>query len=105
MTTAKKMSLAAVIAASWIVNGCGGGGDSSLPLGIPPSPAVATLPAFSTATATAATIVPAGVESSVSAFVSFLQGLSASDETSEPSSLSGSFAVPDDETNEPAILG
>ncbi|MBC7609080.1 MAG: hypothetical protein H7228_05805, partial [Polaromonas sp.] len=49
--------------------------------------------------------VPASAGSSVSAFLAYLAGLVTTDETSEPSPIADSFAVPEDETNDPAMQG
>jgi hypothetical protein len=48
--------------------------------------------------------VPDSAGVSTAAFVSFILGLAASDESSEPSTLKESFAVPADETAEPTPL-
>ena len=50
------------------------------------------------------TTVPDSAGVSPAAFVAFLLTLDSSDETSEPLTLSDSFAVPDDETGEPQPL-
>ncbi len=53
---------------------------------------------------TAITEVPDSAGVSTADFVSFILGLSASDESSEPLTLKDSFAVPADETAEPTPL-
>ena len=50
------------------------------------------------------TEVPDSAGISTAAFVSFLLGLSASDESSEPSTINDSFTVPADDTTEPTPL-
>lgn len=50
------------------------------------------------------TEVPDSAGISTAAFVTFLLGLSASDESSEPLTINDSFAVPADDTNEPTPL-
>ncbi len=52
----------------------------------------------------ASTEVPASAGASTAAFLSFLMSLSASNETSEPLSISDTFAVPPDESSEPTPL-
>ena len=52
----------------------------------------------------ASTEVPDSAGISTAAFVSFLLGLSASDESSEPLTINDSFAVPADDTNESTPL-
>lgn len=53
---------------------------------------------------TADNTVPSSAGSSVNAFLDYLAGLNPNDETSEPAALSDSFAVPEDETNDPRVL-
>lgn len=48
--------------------------------------------------------VPDSAGLSTAAFVSFIMGLSATDESSEPLTLKDTFAVPADETGEPTPL-
>ena len=50
------------------------------------------------------TEVPASAGVSGATFISFLLGLSGSDETSEPLTLMDTFAVPADEASEPTPL-
>ena len=52
----------------------------------------------------ASTSVPDSAGVSIAAFFSFIVGLSASDEASEPLTISTSFAVPVDETSESTPL-
>lgn len=52
----------------------------------------------------ASTEVPDSAGVSTAAFVSFIMGLSASDETSEPLTIKDTFAVPAVETAEPTPL-
>lgn len=98
MKTLHRLGSAAVLAASLAVGACGSSDSgSSGAVSSPPAPVGATLPA-------AGTPVPAGAGVSVAAFISFLQGLNGTDETSEPFSIPDSFAVPDDEANDSAAL-
>lgn len=73
------------LAIALIVGGCAGGDDGT---GATVDP----------------TVVPASAGESPAAFMAFLGTLSATDETSEPLTLSDNFAVPDDETNDPQPL-
>ena len=50
------------------------------------------------------TEVPDSAGISTAAFVSYLLGLSASDESSEPLTINDRFTVPADDTNEPTPL-
>ena len=50
------------------------------------------------------TSVPDSAGASIAAFFSFIVGLSASDEASEPLTISTAFAVPADETSESTPL-
>lgn len=52
----------------------------------------------------ASTEVPDSAGISTTAFVSYLLGLSASDDSSEPLTINDSFAVPADDTTEPTPL-
>ena len=52
----------------------------------------------------ASTEVPDSAGISTAAFVSYLLGLSASDESSEPLTINDRFTVPADDTNEPTPL-
>ncbi len=53
---------------------------------------------------TASSEVPDSAGVSTAAFVSFILGMGASDESSEPSTIKDSFTVPADETAEPTPL-
>ena len=53
---------------------------------------------------TSTTEVPDSAGVSTAAFVSFIQSLSTSDESSEPLTIKDTFAVPADETPEPTPL-
>lgn len=53
---------------------------------------------------TAVTEVPDSAGVSTATFVSFILGLAANDETSEPLTIRDPFAVPADETAEPTLL-
>jgi hypothetical protein len=83
MNATKKMLIALAMVAPIVIVGCGGGdsNDNS-----------------QTADTTA---VPESAGTSVAAFMSFLSSLASNDETSEPLTVSDSFAVPADETNDP----
>ena len=50
------------------------------------------------------TTVPASAGASVASFMSFIQGLNPNDETSEPLTISDSFAVPDDEMDDGSVV-
>ena len=52
----------------------------------------------------AATAVPDSAGISVAAFLAFIASLASDDETSEPLTISDTFAVPADEANEPDPL-
>lgn len=94
MKTLQKLGSAAALIAAFAIAGCGSSdsgadGSSGSAGGLPSSGAP----------------VPAGTGASVSAFFAFLQGLSSTDETSQPYTIPESFAVPDDETNGSTPLG
>ena len=55
-------------------------------------------------TAAPATAVPDSAGASAAAFIAFLPGLSAADETNEPLTFKDSLDVPADETSEPQVL-
>jgi hypothetical protein len=80
---------------------CGGGDGSSGLLPVPPTvgngDSSASLPPPGPP-------VPATAGINVSAFISYLAGLSASDEAMEPSPIADNFSVPDNETSDPQIL-
>ena len=56
------------------------------------------------AVALPSTEVPASAAVSTASFFSYLMSLAANDETSEPLTINDSFAVPNDEANEPTAL-
>jgi hypothetical protein len=89
------LSTFALVAAIGLV-GCGNDNDSDddIATGPPPAPAPAPAPAS----------VPDSAGISVAAFVSFLRGLSGTDETSEPLVIRDNFAVPADDSSEPTPL-
>lgn len=86
MNTSRKLMVGAALGVSLLVAGCGGGGDD-----VTPAPS-------------AASSVPDSASASVDSFLNFLLSLSGSDETSEPSTISDSFAVPPAETTDPQVL-
>lgn len=88
-----KLGLLVLLPSALVLGAC----SSSDSIDATPTPVAATLPAAGTPVATA-------VGGSVAAFIAFLQGLSGSDETSEPSPNSDGFAVPPDETNQTQTL-
>jgi hypothetical protein len=53
---------------------------------------------------TGSPVVPESSGVSTDSFVSYIRGLSSDDESSEPSTLTDSFAAPADETSEPTPL-
>lgn len=92
MTNSRHLWGASASAAALALAGCwGGGGDDNTATPTPPTPTVATE-------------VPDAAGVSVTAFVSFILGLAANDESSEPLTLKDTFAVPADETSEPTPL-
>lgn len=100
----KKLNLGYLIALLTVLStlvACGGGDGSSALLPVPPSVGTgggsASLPPPGAP-------VPATAGSNVSAFISYLAGLSASDEAMEPSPIADNFAVPDNETSDPQTL-
>lgn len=84
MNKTRVIWVTAAIAASLVVVGCGGGGDDG------PAPV--------------ATSVPDSAGASVASFLNFIQSLSATDETSEPLTISDAFAVPPDEDDDGILL-
>ena len=84
--------MAVPLAAAAMLVACGSDGSNYTP------PVAATLPG-------PGPDVPAGAGTSVSGFIGYLMGLNTADETSEPSPIANTFAVPDDETNDPTIQG
>jgi hypothetical protein len=89
MKTLRMLSLLAALMVSAAVTGCWTDDDDEAP---PP-------------TGTVAVPVPDSAGTSSASFVSFLMGLAASDETSEPYTIPDSFAVPADETADVKPLG
>jgi hypothetical protein len=92
MKTHRKLLAATGLIAVLGLAGCWGGSNDDASTGntdVPP---------------TASTDVPDSAGVSAAAFVSFILGLSASDESSEPLAIKGTFAVPADETAEPTPL-
>lgn len=91
MKSIRKICGVTAILAILALGGCFGGGDDDDP--VPPvAPPVVV------------TEVPDSAMASVSAFLSFVLGLSASDETSEPLLIKDSFVAPIDDTAEPQPL-
>jgi len=87
MNIQRKLLTAGAMAAALALAGCFGDDDDD----------TVTPPVGSTE-------VPASAGVSTASFISFLMGLSATDETSEPLSIPDTFAVPADETSEPTPL-
>lgn len=86
MKTQRKLLVATSLAAVLSLAGCWGGNDDEP--GSPP----------------ASSVVPDAAAVDTASFVSFILNLSASDESSEPSTFKDTFAVPADETAEPTPL-
>ena len=82
MKTHRNLLAATGLVAALALTGCGGGNDDSQ----------------------AATAVPDSAGASSASFVSYIQGLSDSDETSEPLSIPESFSGPANETDDPIPL-
>ena len=89
MKNQRKLLAATAFLAAWALAGCWDSNDDD--------PAQTTPPTVSTE-------VPDSAGVSTASFVSFIVGLGGSDESSEPLSLKDAFAVPADETDEPAPL-
>jgi hypothetical protein len=89
MKTLRMLSLLAAVTVSAAVTGCWTDDDDEAP---PP-------------TGTVAVPVPDSAGTSAASFVSFLMGLAANDEASEPYTIPDSFAVPADETADVKPLG
>ena len=85
----------ATVASVLVLAACGS--SSSGNFSAPPAPPAAALPAPGVP-------VPASAGNNVTDFIAYLMSLTIGDETSEPSPIADSFAVPDDQTNDPAIL-
>ena len=88
MKLQRKMLTAAALAAALALAGCWDDDDNDEPT---PPPV-------------AATEVPDSAGVSTAAFVAFILGLGASDESSEPLIIKDAFAVPADEASEPTTL-
>ena len=88
MKLQRKMLTAAAVATALALSGCWDDDNDDDPT---PPPA-------------AATEVPDSAGVSTAAFVAFILGLGASDESSEPLTIKDAFAVPADETGEPSTL-
>lgn len=94
-----KMRLAAAVAtvsSVLILTACGSS-SSSDNFSAPPAPLAAALPSPGVP-------VPASAANSATNFLTYLMSLTMGDETSEPSPIADSFAIPDDQTNDSAIL-
>lgn len=86
MTRHRKLLFATSLAAALTVVGCGGGNDGD------DEPAAVT------------TTVPGSASASTASLLSFIMGLSDSDETTEPLSISDTFTVPPNESGEPTPM-
>jgi len=88
----------AVLAATLALSACGSSSsDSGIDTGGTTGPVSGAQPVQGAP-------LPAGVGASGAAFLAYLRGLSGTDETSEPFSIPDSFAVPDDEANDPSTV-
>lgn len=76
---------AAAVAATLTMSACSGGGGGS-------------------GAVVDNTVVPSSAGASAASFMSFIQGLTPSDETSEPLTIGDGFAVPDDDVNDASVL-
>ena len=85
MKTISRIALAVGLTTTLLVSGCGSDDDETAPPSAP-------------------TAVPDSAGVSPAAFMAFLLTLGSGDESSEPLTLSDSFAVPNDETSEPQSL-
>ncbi len=92
MTTTRKIAWAAALAAVLATSGCFLDSDDDGPAADAGPPA-------------SGEPVPESAAASSEAFTAFVQSLRIDDETSEPNTLSTTFAVPDDDTSEPKTLG
>ena len=88
---------AATVSLVLVTTACGSSSSSSGNFSAPPAQPAAALPAPGVP-------VPASAANSFSDFITYLMSLTIGDETSEPSPIADSFATPDDQTNDPAIL-
>ena len=85
MKTTSKILLATGLITTLLVSGCGSNDDGGDGAG-------------------SASFVPDSASASPAAFIAYLMTLNPDDETSEPLTLSDSFAVPADEASEPQPL-
>ncbi|CAN5164635.1 hypothetical protein BH11PSE10_BH11PSE10_17340 [soil metagenome] len=94
MRTRKALGLTAatLLGAAALLSACGGSGSDGPPA-IVPTPVAVPL-----------TAVPDSVGLSISSLFTFLLSLSASDETSEPLTISDTFTAATDDTAEPTPL-
>jgi len=94
MNTQRKLLMATALAVAVSLTGCwddDDGDNAEAPVVVVPPPGVITE-------------VPGSAGASIAAFVAYLLSLSGTDETSEPLTIRDTFAVPADETSEPATL-
>ena len=100
MKTFKKISLTMVFGSALFLVACGGDSD------IASSPGVAVAPGGSGGVTLPApgSMVPASAGISISSFITYLAGLSTTDEKAEPSPIADNFAVPDNEIGDPQVL-
>ena len=87
VNTTRNIGLAAALAASLLLSACFGGGDDD------------------DAIAGSQLEVPESAGTSGTAFVGYIQGLGAGDETSEPLMIKDAFAVPPSDDTEPSPVG
>ena len=92
----RRAAAAATVSSVLVLAACGSN-SSDNSSALPTSPAAA-LPAPGVS-------VPASAANSVTNFLTYLMSLTMGDETSEPSPIADSFVIPDDQTNDSAILG
>ena len=86
------LAAATLLTAAALLSGCGGGSTTDAPVIVPPV-VVAPL-----------TAVPDSAGLSVSSLITFLLSLSATNDTSEPLTISSTFAAATDDTVEPTPL-
>ena len=91
------LAAATALAVAALLSACGGGSSTDAPVIVPPVvvPPVVVLPV---------TAVPDSAGVSVSSFITFLLSLGMTDETSEPLTISSTFAAPTDDAAEPTAL-
>ena len=87
VNTTRKIGLAAALAAALLLSACFGGGDDD------------------DVAAGSQLEVPESAGASGTAFVGYIQGLGAGDETSEPLMIKDAFAVPPSDDTEPSPVG